>query len=537
MLSLKPVLFLLLTLVCLGVSKVTPHQKQQLSTAVVYGGHGVFPVRIETGSNGEEDSSSMILAEKRTRRKDPANHLKYYDGGWNISDHHYKSSVLYTAAPLFGIAAVWFVGFGLSLLSICFCYCCCRRTPYGYSRTAYALSLAFLALFTIAAIVGCVILYTGQGKFHNSTTDTLDFVVSESKDTINELNNVSEILATSKNIGVDQVSLPPSMKQNIDRVDEMVSKAVRSLDSETQKNEKDIHDVLNSVRLALIIVAAIMLLVALLGFLLSIFGLQVLVYILVVLGWILVTVTFILCGIFLTLHNVMGDTCVAMDEWVQHPTAHTALDDILPCIDHATAQETLFQTKDVTFQLVDTVNKIIINVANIDPPPFPGLLNYNQSGPLVPTLCNPLNANKTDRKCQDGELDASNAAQIWKAYVCQVSANDMCTTVGRLTPKMYDQMSAAANVSSGLTYYGAFLAGLMDCSFVRFTFTRVHADHCPELIKYSKWVYIGLTMVSVAVMLSLVLWVLYARERRHRKYTKLAVASEHASLATEAELK
>ncbi|KAJ0578571.1 putative transmembrane protein [Helianthus annuus] len=116
--------------------------------------------------------------------------------------------------------------------------------------------------------------------------------------------------------------------------------------------------------------------------------------------------------------------------------------------------------------------------------------------------------------------------QIWKAYACQVSANDMCTTVGRLTPKMYDQMSAAANVSSGLTYYGPFLAGLMDCSFVRFTFTRVHADHCPELIKYSKWVYIGLTMVSVAVMLSLVLWVLYARERRHRKYTKLAVATE-----------
>ncbi|KAJ0750928.1 putative transmembrane protein [Helianthus annuus] len=311
MLSLKPVLFLLLTLVCLGVSKVTPHQKQQLSTAVVYGGHGVFPVRIETGSNGEEDSSSMILAEKRTRRKDPANHLKYYDGGWNISDHHYKSSVLYTAAPLFGIAAVWFVGFGLSLLSICFCYCCCRRTPYGYSRTAYALSLAFLALFTIAAIVGCVILYTGQGKFHNSTTDTLDFVVSESKDTINELNNVSEILATSKNIGVDQVSLPPSMKQNIDRVDEMVSKAVRSLDSETQKNEKDIHDVLNSVRLALIIVAAIMLLVALLGFLLSIFGLQVLVYILVVLGWILVTATFILCGIFLTLHKYVPTSPVS----------------------------------------------------------------------------------------------------------------------------------------------------------------------------------------------------------------------------------
>lgn len=110
--------------------------------------------------------------------------------------------------------------------------------------------------------------------------------------------------------------------------------------------------------------------------------------------------------------------------------------------------------------------------------------------------------------------------QVWKGYVCQVSAQDTCTTVGRLTPKMYDQMSAAANVTSGLTQYGPFLVGLLNCTFVRDTFTGIHKDHCPDLTKYSRWVYIGLAMVSVAVLLSLVLWVLYARERRHRVYTK-----------------
>ncbi|XP_076919063.1 uncharacterized protein LOC143579725 [Bidens hawaiensis] len=215
---------------------------------------------------------------------------------------------------------------------------------------------------------------------------------------------------------------------------------------------------------------------------LSIFGLQPLVSILVVLGWILVTATFILCGIFLTLHNVMGDTCVAMDEWVQNPTAHTALDDILPCVDNATAQETSYQTKDVTFQLVDMVNKIIINVANINATPYPSYISYNQSGPLVPVLCNPLNADRTDRKCQAGELDLGSAAEVWKKYVCEVNKNDTCTTVGRLTPTMYDHMTGAANVSAGLTYYGPFLAGLMDCSFVRYAFTMVHKDHCPDII-------------------------------------------------------
>lgn len=532
MLSLKALLFLLLTLVSHGVSSITPQHNQESVAGVVGGGSGIFPVRIERsilegGSNG--DNPSMILAEKRTRRKDPIDGLKYYTGGWNISDDHYISSVSFTAAPLFGIAAIWFVGFGLSLLLICSCYYCRRRTRYGYSRTAYALSLAFLSLFTITVIVGCVVLYTGQGKFHKSTSDTLNFVVHHSKDTVHNLNNVLDILATAKGIGIDQFSLPSDTKNKIDRVDKMINKAATDLDSETTNNEKNIQDVLNAVRLALIIIAAVMLLVALLGFLFSIFGMQVLVYILVVLGWILVTATFILCGIFLTLHNVMGDTCVAMDEWVQNPTAHTALDEILPCVDNATAQETLFQSKDVTFQLVEMVNKVIINVANIEPPLFPGFFGYNQSGPLVPILCNPLNADKSYRKCQAGELDAVNASQVWKDYVCQVSPKDICTNVGRLTPKMYDQMSAAANVTAGLSNYGPFLAGLMSCSFVRDTFTGIHKDHCPGLNRYSRWVYIGLAMVSAAVMHSLVLWVLYARERRHRKYTKLASAASAQS--------
>nr|KAJ0211781.1 hypothetical protein LSAT_V11C400191710 [Lactuca sativa] len=370
--------------------------------------------------------------------------------------------------------------------------------------------------------VGCVVLYTGQGKFNDSTTDTLDYVVSQSNDTVYKLNNVSSILSVAKGIEVNQASLPSDIKNHIDKVHEMIKGAAQNLKFETRKNENDIKRVLKDV-LALIIIAAVMLLVALLVF--SILGLQVLVYILVILGWILVTATLILCGIFLALHNVMGDTCVAMDEWVQNPMAHTALDDILPCVDNTTAQETLSQSKDVTFQLVAIVNNIITNVSNIDPPPFAHFLSYNQSGPLVPTLCNPLNANKTDRICQTGELSFDNAIMVWRNYVCQVSANDTCTTVGRLTPKMYKQMSDAVSVSDGLTESRQFLAGLLDCSFVRETFMGIHKDHCPDLNKYSEWIYIGLAMVSAAVMLSLVLWVLYARERKHRRYTKLMVQS------------
>ncbi|KAJ0265284.1 Plasma membrane fusion protein [Hirschfeldia incana] len=466
------------------------------------------------------ENSSLILAAKRTKRKDPTENFNLYTGGWNISNTHYWTSVAYTAVPFFAIAGVWFVVFGLSLSLICLCYCCCARQPYGYSRVAYALSLILLILFTIAAIVGCVFLYTGQGKFHASTTDTLDYVVRQANFTAENLRNVSDYLNAAKKVDVQSIVLPGDVLSSIDNIQGKINSSATTLSVQTMENQDRIQDVVDNMRLALIIIAAVMLFLAFIGFLLSIFGLQCLVYTLVILGWILVTGTFVLCGIFLLLHNVVGDTCVAMDQWVLNPTAHTALDDILPCVDNATATETLTQTKDVTYKLVEIVDNIINTMANKNFPPQARPFYYNQSGPLMPLLCNPFNADLSDHQCKPGEAHLSNATEVWKNYTCEIITRGTCSTPGRVTPELYTQLVAAVNVSYGLNKYGPFLADLRGCNFVRSTFTDIERDHCPGLRRYTQWIYVGLVLVSAAVMLSLVFWVIYARERRHRVYTK-----------------
>ncbi|XVE98448.1 hypothetical protein REPUB_Repub03eG0107500 [Reevesia pubescens] len=476
--------------------------------------------RRNLAEGSEGDNSSFILAEKRTHRKDPLDHFNKYTGGWNISNEHYWASVGLTAAHFFTIAAVWFVIFALCLFIVCIRHCCCQLDNYGYSRTAYALSLIFLILFTIAAIVGCVVLYTGQGKFHASTTNILDYAVNKADVTAENLRNVSDYLSAAKKITVDSVILSPDVQKSIDDIEKKINSSASTLSSQTGKNKDNIQNGLDSMRLALIIIAAVMLFLAFLGFLFSILGLQCLVYTLVIFGWILVAGTFILCGVFNLIHNVTGDACVALDEWVQNPTAHTALDDILPCVDNATAQETLLQTKNVSHQLVNVVNGVINNVVNRNFPPTLVPLYYNQSGPPVPVLCNPFHADLTDRQCTSGEVRLYNSSEVWKNYTCQVSSSGICSTPGRLTPQFYTQMSAAVNVSYALYRYGPFLVNLQDCTFVRDTFTDISHDHCPGLRRYSQWIYIGLVIVSAAVMLSLIFWVIYARERRHRVYTK-----------------
>ncbi|KAF1870450.1 hypothetical protein Lal_00003656 [Lupinus albus] len=223
-------------------------------------------------------NASLILASNRTNRKDPTENFTPYTGGWNITNTHYLwvkhlnskfyvviVSVAFTAFPFFVVAAVWFVFFGVSLSIICLCYCCCPREPYGYSRFAYALSLIFLIVFTIAAIAGCLVLYTGQGKFHESTKDTLKYVVGQADFTAENLRNVSDYLSAAKTIGVDAVFLPTDLQKNIDDVVSKIYSAAVTLSTKTADNSDKIKEGLDGVGLALIILAAVMLFLAFIG--------------------------------------------------------------------------------------------------------------------------------------------------------------------------------------------------------------------------------------------------------------------------------
>ena len=135
-----------------------------------------------------------MLAAERTRRQDPLDGLRYYTGGWNISNRHYLAvsswvlllpvagrlplmpvqSILFlcsdvhvvrrpvcccvqsagfSAAPVFVLAALWFVAVAAAALLACCCRCCRGGgSNYSYSRRVFAISLVLLIVFTAAAV-------------------------------------------------------------------------------------------------------------------------------------------------------------------------------------------------------------------------------------------------------------------------------------------------------------------------------------------------------------------------------------------------
>ncbi|XP_059636210.1 uncharacterized protein LOC132278441 [Cornus florida] len=469
----------------------------------------------ETPEKSSSSSNVLILAANRTHRRCPIAGFRYYNDGWNLTNKHYLFSVAYSAAGPFLLAAVWFVVFGIILLCMCLrrC-CCCVGKSIGYSKAAYALSLTFLILFTIGAIAGAVFLYSGQQEFHSSIVRVLSFILYQADFVIENIQNVFNYLLSAK------LALPGDFQLQIDAIQQPINFVANQLRNATRQTEREIRNFLDPNRFYLISISASLLTLAFLGFLFSVLGFPCLVYMLGIIGWIVLVFTFILTGMSLLIHNAVGDTCVALEEWVQNPKASSALEHVLPKVDDETSQKIYSLSKGSTVGLVKVLNVDIVANVNIDPSPGSPQY-YNQSGPMLPLLCNPYNPDDlTDRKCEAGEVALPNATEVWKNYICKVSSSGICVTPGRLTQDRYSQMAGPVNASYHLYHYTPFLIDLIDSNFVKVTFARISKENCPDLVKYSRWTYVGFNTSSVCVMMSMFLWVIYARERRHRKYTK-----------------
>ncbi|XP_077221297.1 uncharacterized protein LOC143855024 isoform X2 [Tasmannia lanceolata] len=451
----------------------------------------------------------LVLAAKRTNRPDILRRFRQYRDGWDITNRHYWASVGFTGAAGFILASLWFVAFGFVLAV----HRCCRwgiRLKKKSTFCSHRICLSLLLVFTCAAAIGCILLSVGQDEFHSKVLHTLSFVVNQSDFTVEILMNVTEFLSVAKTINVGQILLPSDVKSKIDRLNVDLNTAANTLTAKTSENSVKIRKALNSVRYALIVVAAVMLVLTLLGLLLSILGYQHAIYI------------------------AIADTCTAMEEYVAYPQAETALSNILPCADERMTNQTLYQSKEVIHQLVNVVNTAIYTIANSNPPPEATLYYYNQSGPLIPPLCCPLDGQLRNRQCRPEEVSFANASIVWQNYTCKVSDSGQCVNPGRITPEIYTQLVLAVNVSYALDHYTPLLLSLQDCRFVRETFTSVTTLYCPNLERYLEMVITGLALISIGVMLCLVLWILYAnRPRREEVFGRLSVVNVAGSKEAE----
>ncbi|XAR56051.1 hypothetical protein NMG60_11036346 [Bertholletia excelsa] len=450
--------------------------------------------RLLEGEEPSDNNSSetLILAANRTHRRDPLNGFRYYTGGWNILDKHYLSSAAFTAVPLFVVSAIWFVGYALYVCCACLCCCCSsRKDHYGSSSSAtLRISLVLLILFGVAAIIASGFLYAGEEQFYKSTERVLNYIIDQAKTVIDNLANFQQYLGGVKTAGGEEASVPADSVAQIDNMNDFIDFIIGQLQYATKHVHFDIGNFLSPF--------------------------------IIPITWISTAGTFFMSGMFLLVHIAVADTCVAMDEWLENPTANSALKDILPAANQTYVREITRGTRDVTFSLVNGTNDVISNVFNADylhPDAGPPLF-FNQSGPYVPLLCNPYNPNLTDRKCQPDEVDFQRAPQEWKKFVCEVSPTGICITPGRITPDGYNDLTKTLNTTYGLYEYGPFLADMASFTYVKDTFSNVSDSYCPDISLSTEMTCASFIVIAVSLMLSMILWMIYAQQRRNYKHYK-----------------
>lgn len=72
-------------------------------------------------------------------------------------------------------------------------------------------------------------------------------MVDQAETTSENLKNVSEYLSAAKRIGIGSSFLPANVQTNIDHAETKINASATTLDTKTQKNSKDIQDLLDAV--------------------------------------------------------------------------------------------------------------------------------------------------------------------------------------------------------------------------------------------------------------------------------------------------
>jgi uncharacterized protein (DUF1697 family) len=91
------------------------------------------------------------------------------------------------------------------------------------------------------------VLYDGQGKFHKSTTTTLDFVVSQANYTVDNLRNLSDSLSAAKRVDIARILLPADVQDQINEIQIKLNSSATELGTRTTENSEKINKLLNQV--------------------------------------------------------------------------------------------------------------------------------------------------------------------------------------------------------------------------------------------------------------------------------------------------
>ncbi|WVZ52924.1 hypothetical protein U9M48_003923 [Paspalum notatum var. saurae] len=476
-----------------------------------------------------ENGSASVLS-GRTRRIDPLDGLRKYDGGYNITDKHYWSSTIFTGRSGYVMAALWLIGgvvfVGVLLVSKIFLPKRKERyTDLDYFLERYQILTVILCiLLAVFVIVASAVALRGTVQFH-SRADSVKEIIGTT---------ALEATATIYNItgAIEKVQNTSKLYNYTSQAWDHLNSTVKTLNSEAveiqekaEKNMRLVSKGINTLELVTILCVTMNLVAVLVLLIGRPLRLQKLCCLCMAICWILTAFFWMYFGLYYFFDKFAGDTCVALDEYQLNPQNST-LGTIIPCSEKLSADVILHDVGAGIHDIIDQVNS---NIYTIKSEYTVKQLDY---------ICNPFSGppeyQYRPENCPTGAATIGDIPQILKRLTCSdFGGGANCRPADLSSAIDYDKVqSYTSSIQNVLDIFPG-TERLVSCELVKAGFADIVGNQCAPLRRGARTAWAGLAALSAAMVL-LILVVLVATNARHPGDDRLSV--RHLTSSTNSEI-
>ncbi|BAT91755.1 hypothetical protein VIGAN_07037800 [Vigna angularis var. angularis] len=456
-----------------------------------------------------DNVSDTIRQSDNTIRVDPLDHFEKYRGGFNITNKHYWSSVIFTGVYGYAIG-VLFLLCGIVYGSILAITLVCQRNdrrvkkvfPCNYKSCDLSIPLAIL--LTTFAIVATGLVLAGSARFHSEAKTAVNIIIKTANEASETIQNTTGALKGMES-NLMEANVTAETSVNLDSTTEKLDDASANIEKQARKNRRLINKGLKLVFVATTVIIS-MNLVAVIALTVSgVLRLRRALYMLVILCWLMTVVCWLLFGVFFFLEKFSGDACTALDNFQENPY-NNSLSSLLPCDELLSAKSVL---SDVSAGIYDLVNKVNANISAMQATSDVNLAH----------VCNPFSAPPKylyqPENCPANTIRIGDIPKALKPFTCPNAIDGSCDSLYYITGSQYTRVEAYTNsIQDVLNVYPS-VEHLLECQLVTEAFSQVLVNHCKPLKKYAEMVWLGMLFLAVIMVLLIVLWTVKTRHE-HR---------------------
>lgn len=457
-----------------------------------------------------------------TVRVDPLDNFNKYKGGFDITNKHYWSSIIFTGVYGYVIAMVWLLcglGFGLFLLAST---CCCKRNNREFKKksTCYKhcyLWLTLSAIFlTILAITATGVVLGGNAKLRSRTNTVVDIIV-DTADGASETIYTTTRALRDMNTDLAHTDIRHEAAHFLIPTSRSLDRTAADIHREATKNRRLIEKGLE----ILYIVTRVVISLNLVGVIsLTVFGIlkfRRTFDLLIAVCWIFTILCWLFFGIYFLLDNFAGDACTALENFKINPY-NNSLSSILPCDELLAAQSILYEVGQGIHRVVNRVNRELST-------------NYGN----VAQICNPFSgppdySYELDQNCPSSAIRIGDVPRMIKMLTC---TDSNCTGGVLISRTDFNNIEEYTTALKRILDVYPGMESLAECNTVYDSFSDILDNHCKPLRKYAHMTWGGLVFLSVVMVALVLIWTFEAHHEQNHHHNFDSSIKPHSSAAVD----